>query len=198
MWARSRRIQHLALLFPAQTKSIYCPAGLGLACGADAGAELTAGAGGILMGGNPTTSFDGGLAGAGAGLRLGGFGGVAVSATRIRPLVGSHWVPAAAIPNTAITARTSIQAHVRRPPGSTLFCDRAMTQDNSENSQIGDETLTEAMKKAASRRAALSEVASLAPRHAVTALFLGNRASLGCRFLAQLRLLLRAQRRCDA
>jgi hypothetical protein len=92
------------------------------------------------MGGNPTTSFDGELAGVGGALRLGGFGGVPVSATDFGPLPANHWVPAAAIPNIAITARISIQAHLRRPSGPPLFCDRTMAQNNSENGQIGDET----------------------------------------------------------
>jgi hypothetical protein len=72
------------------------------------------------MGGNPTKSFDGGLAGTGAALRLGGFGGVAISATGFGPLPANHWVPAAAIPNTAITASTSIH-----DPGSKVVAFRA-------------------------------------------------------------------------
>jgi hypothetical protein len=39
----------------------------------------------MVMRGKPTTSFDGGLAGAGGALGLGEFGGVAVSAIGFRP-----------------------------------------------------------------------------------------------------------------
>ena len=62
---------------------LACGVGEGDCCGADAG--LTGAAGGMVMRGKPTTSFDGGLAGAGGALGLGEFGGVAVSAIGFRP-----------------------------------------------------------------------------------------------------------------
>jgi len=105
---------------------LACGVGKGGCCGADAG--LTGAAGGMVMSGKPTTSFDGGLAGAGGALGLGESGGLAVSVICFRPSPASQYVPAAAPPNTTITARTTIQAHLRRPFGSMLRCSRVMAQ----------------------------------------------------------------------